>query len=190
MIDYWRRYEQHDGRPRQEQYRRAVITLPTMTVSDSLTLYRGARVIEIRHIGHGDTPGDLIVFLPHERIVATGDMVTEPVPYGFTTNPKAWVETLTRLSQLDFTTMAPGHGAVQKDKTYLFRLIAMNRSLQMHVASAVADGLDLATTRARVDLSAFKAEFTRGDPIAEYRFETWYQRPAVAVAYEMARGSQ
>ena len=161
-----------------------------MTVSDSLTLYRGARVIAIRHIGHGDTPGDLIVFLPQERIVATGDMVTEPVPYGFTTDPNAWVETLTRLSELDFTTMVPGHGAVQKDKTCLLRLIEMNRSLQEQVRSAVADGLDLAATRARVDLSEFRAQFTRGDPIAEYRFETWYQRPAVAVAYEAARASQ
>ena len=59
----------------------------------------------------------------------------------------------------------------------------MNKSLQQQVRAAVAAGLDLQATRAKVDLSEFRRQFTGGDPVAEYRFLGWYERPAVAEAH-------
>src|SRR5205085_10430337 len=42
------------------------LTLPTLTVEDRLTLHRGNRVIDIRHLGRGHTAGDIVVHLPKE----------------------------------------------------------------------------------------------------------------------------
>jgi glyoxylase-like metal-dependent hydrolase (beta-lactamase superfamily II) len=50
------------------------IILPTLTVEDRLTLHRGARTIDIRHLGRGHTGADLIVHLPKEGILITGDL--------------------------------------------------------------------------------------------------------------------
>lgn len=49
--------------------------LPTLTIEDRLTLQRGARTIEIRHLGRGHTGADLIVHLPKEGLLMTGDLV-------------------------------------------------------------------------------------------------------------------
>jgi glyoxylase-like metal-dependent hydrolase (beta-lactamase superfamily II) len=70
---------------------------PTLTLADRLVLHRGDRTIDIRHLGRGDTPEDLIVFLPQDRVVVTGDMVVAPVPYGFSSQPREWAAALEKL---------------------------------------------------------------------------------------------
>ena len=57
------------------------IVLPTITLEDRLTLYRGSRTIEILYLGRGHTSGDIVVHLPKEGVVITGDLVIWPVPY-------------------------------------------------------------------------------------------------------------
>jgi cyclase len=57
--------------------------IPALTISDSLVLHRGERSIEIKYLGNGHTTGDIIVFLPKEKIVATGDLVVDPIPSDF-----------------------------------------------------------------------------------------------------------
>lgn len=54
--------------------------LPTITLEDTLTLHRGARTIEIKYLGRGHTSGDIVVHLPEEGILITGDLVIWPVP--------------------------------------------------------------------------------------------------------------
>ena len=41
-----------------------------------MTLHRGSREIQIRFLGRAHTDGDIVVFLPKERMIATGDMIT------------------------------------------------------------------------------------------------------------------
>ena len=50
--------------------KRIRLTLPDLTVADELVLHRGGREIHIRHLGKGNTDGDLVLWLPKERIVA------------------------------------------------------------------------------------------------------------------------
>src|SRR5262245_49243608 len=51
-------------------------TAPTTTLTNDLTLHRGGREIRILFMGRAHTDGDVVVFLPQERIIATGDMIT------------------------------------------------------------------------------------------------------------------
>jgi glyoxylase-like metal-dependent hydrolase (beta-lactamase superfamily II) len=184
VLEYWKQYYARDIPTRYREYRAARITLPTATLEGKFVLHRGARTIEVMFLGHGDTPGDLVVYLPRDRVVCTGDMMTEPVPYGFTPEPMTWVATLSKVGELDFDHMIPGHGAVQSGKTYLRNLIAMESAVQEQVKSAVARGLSLDSTRKVVDLSGMKGFFTRGEAVAEYRFQTWFVEPNVEVLYE------
>jgi cyclase len=46
--------------------KRVPIVPATMTVADSLVLRRGERTVVVKHLGRGNTPGDLVVHLPKE----------------------------------------------------------------------------------------------------------------------------
>src|SRR5229473_1485097 len=51
------------------------VTLPTMTFDRSLILRRGGRTVEILWLGRAHTDGDVFVFLPKEKVLATGDVM-------------------------------------------------------------------------------------------------------------------
>ena len=76
------------------EYQRIRVTPPNVIMDDELTIKSGDRVIELRHLGHANTAGDIVMWLPAERIVATGDIVVLPTPYAFNVPPRAWAETL------------------------------------------------------------------------------------------------
>src|SRR5262249_15295535 len=97
------------------------LTLPTLTVEDRLTLHRGNRVIDIRHLGRGHTAGDIVVHLPKEGIVITGDLVVWPVPLvgGEQSYVGDWSATLERLRELKPSIIVPGHGPIMRDDSYV-----------------------------------------------------------------------
>ena len=58
------------------------LTHPTVTFDDELILDLGNRTVELRHLGRGHTSGDLVVWLPDERICFAGDLVeAQAAPY-------------------------------------------------------------------------------------------------------------
>jgi glyoxylase-like metal-dependent hydrolase (beta-lactamase superfamily II) len=81
--------------------RRAKVSVPTATVKDRRIVDLGGRQAELRHIAPGNTKGDLFLWLPEERILATGDIVVRPTPYGFGSYPRTWAGVLRDLKALD-----------------------------------------------------------------------------------------
>jgi len=58
------------------------LTRPTHTFEDMLRLEVGGREVELRFLGRGHTSGDLVVWLPQERILFAGDLVeAQAAPY-------------------------------------------------------------------------------------------------------------
>ncbi len=51
------------------------LTIPTETFTDRMTVDLGGRVVELIHLGRGHTEGDIVVWLPEERICFAGDLV-------------------------------------------------------------------------------------------------------------------
>jgi glyoxylase-like metal-dependent hydrolase (beta-lactamase superfamily II) len=184
VIAFAERYSSQDIYTRQAAYRTAAIVPPTATYEGRLVLHRGERTIQILSLGHGDTAGDTVVYLPRERVVCTGDMLTEPVPFGYSTRPLEWAKTLQKLDALDAAFIVPGHGAVQRDKAYLRRVMGLLQSVQAQVRAAIAEGLDLEGVRKRVDLGPMAEAFAGGDPVRRNRFEAWFVKPAVEQAFE------
>lgn len=144
---------------------------PTASFENRLTLHRGARTIDIRFLGRGDTDHDVIVHLPNDGVVVAGDMVVHPFPYGFSTQADEWIATLTKLSELEFSYLVPGHGDVQRGKTYLRRVIDLVKAVQTPGA----------------DLSAFEKEMAGNDPVLRYYFREYFVEPAVAEARKKVR---
>jgi cyclase len=94
-------------------------TPPTLTVSRTMTLHRGSREIRILFLGRGHTAGDVVVYLPQERIVATGDLLIEGPSYLGDAFVLEWIETIETLKGIDFDTVLPGHGRAFSGKAKL-----------------------------------------------------------------------
>src|SRR5205814_526625 len=86
--------------------------LPTRTLTKSVTLKEGGREIQILLLGRAHTDGDVFIYLPKEKIVATGDALIDWMPFMNDGYPEDWVQTLSALENLDFAQIIPGHGTV------------------------------------------------------------------------------
>lgn len=88
------------------------IVLPTVTFDESLVIHKKTRDIFILFLGRGHTSGDAVVYLPKERVIVTGDLLTSWGPGLNDGYPNEWIQTLDELAKLDFEHVIGGHGAV------------------------------------------------------------------------------
>jgi glyoxylase-like metal-dependent hydrolase (beta-lactamase superfamily II) len=170
----------------------AQTVLPTITIEDRLTLHRGNRVIEILHLGKGHTAADLVVHLPKEKIVITGDLVVWPVP--LVGNPQshigAWASTLEKLRGLQPGIIVPGHGPVMRDDSYVKLLAGLFGSVKQQTAAAAARGETLEQARKGVNLDEFRKRFVADSAVRQVAFGMYVSGPAVAAACREATAKQ
>jgi glyoxylase-like metal-dependent hydrolase (beta-lactamase superfamily II) len=90
------------------------LTRPTETFEESMTLELGNRRVELRHVGRGHTAGDLVVWLPDERICFAGDLVeAQAAPYMGDAHVADWAGgTLDRVAALGAEQLVGGRGPV------------------------------------------------------------------------------
>jgi cyclase len=116
--------------------------LPTRTVSSSITLTEQGREIQILVLGRGHTDGDVFIYLPKEKVVASGDALIDWMPFLNDGYPEEWIQTLTALEKYDFRHIIPGHGeVVPRDHLTFFR--GFLTELIAAVKKAAADGASL-----------------------------------------------
>jgi glyoxylase-like metal-dependent hydrolase (beta-lactamase superfamily II) len=129
----------------------------------------------------------VIVYLPRERIVATGDLVVYPIPFGFATNPREWPATLRALRALDASVIVPGHGAIQRDWSYVDREVALLQSTWDQVEKASVGGANLDAVRKAVDGDALSKAFGIESAKDRDEFKYTYLDPAIQSAFEVLR---
>ena len=94
------------------------LTHPTDLFDDVMTVDLGDRVVELRYLGRGHTSGDLVVWLPDERILFAGDLVeAQAAPYMGDSYPGEWsTTTLDNVAALDARQLVGGRGPVVRDE--------------------------------------------------------------------------
>jgi glyoxylase-like metal-dependent hydrolase (beta-lactamase superfamily II) len=132
-------------------------TPPNATLSRDMTLVRGTREIQIRFFGRAHTDGDIVVFLPKERMVATGDMITSALSYTGDAFLEEWPATLEGVLSLDFDTVLPGHGSVFKGKDHIRNLQAYWRDFYQQATAFRKQGVSPEEAAKRIDLSRHAA---------------------------------
>jgi len=168
------------------------IILPTTTVQDRLTLRRGKRTIDVRYFGRGHTSGDLVVCLPKERIVITGDLVVSPVPYVGSpqSHPGDWSKTLDQILTLHPKTIVPGHGPVLHDDSQVRAMSKLFATIDEQVRAAVKRGETLEQIHQNLNLDSFRDEFAGNSRIRRLIFRNYVAGPAVDAAYLDATAKQ
>ena len=134
-------------------------TPPTLTLSETMTLHRGGREIRLLFLGRGHTAGDIVVYLPKERLIATGDLLVEGTSYMGDAYFTEWIETIERLKGLDFETVLPGHGQAFKGKAKLDHWQAYLRDFWQQAQKFHKAGVPADAAAKQVDLRGHVANY-------------------------------
>ena len=87
------------------------LTWPTTTFSDDMTVYLGNRQINLMHLGRAHTAGDIVIHVPDENVMFTGDIVEyHSACYCGDGHFGDWGNTLDNIASFDVDAIAPGRG--------------------------------------------------------------------------------
>ena len=123
------------------------VVLPTLTFDRSLILHQRSRTVEILWLGRGHTDGDVVVYLPKEKFLATGDLVQGFTPFMGDSYPYDWIKTLEKLGKLDYEYAVGGHGGIMHGKAQLLMLESYFRDLMAETTDAYSQGRSLEESR-------------------------------------------
>jgi cyclase len=131
MERNWREFGEageffHETMGQKFDFSNVIVTPPTQTFDRELVLHVGEREVRLTNVGPAHTAGDVIVHVPADRVVFTGDILFHrghPIVWA---GPFAnWIGACDLLLALDVDVVVPGHGpitdlsAVRELKTYL-----------------------------------------------------------------------
>jgi glyoxylase-like metal-dependent hydrolase (beta-lactamase superfamily II) len=161
------------------------IILPSVLVDDRLELTQETRRIEVRFLGRAHTGADLVVYLPKEKILVSGDLIVHPVPLvGSTSYPLEYAATLERLSSIDAEVIVPGHGPVMRDKKYLKAMTGLLSSIKQQADASAGRGETLEQFRKSFDLGEFQKTFAGESQHKALIFRNYVTMPATAAAHK------
>lgn len=159
---------------------------PTRTYHGQMTLNFGGRQFRLRS-QTGDASFSTTMEMPREHIIAVGDMVVHPVTW--TTNSYSvspWLDSLREVRDRNWTMLVPGHGALQRDRTYLSLIIDLFDTTRTQVHEAITGGAVFGDeVQQRIDVSAMNPRF--GEHADE--FEDVARRLALKFYQEYRDGS-
>jgi glyoxylase-like metal-dependent hydrolase (beta-lactamase superfamily II) len=85
-------------------------------IDSDQTLTVGGMRFLLRHVGPSHTPEDLVVYLPHEKVLFAGDLVFRSrIPFVGQADSGHWIQALDVLLAYDATTIVPGHGPLSSE---------------------------------------------------------------------------
>ena len=181
-----------------EDASRMKVIAPTTTLAGPearLVLHRKRsgqdRAIEILALGRGHTRGDLVVWLPAEKILVSGDLVVTPVPLVGADQSYVddWTKTLDRVLALiavDGTITVPGHGPVLRDPSAIVRYRDFLSAVAKHTHAAIERGDTAEKAVESLDVETFRQQMAGDDKVLNFLFATWGRTPAVEAVYREA----
>ncbi|MGH9443738.1 MAG: MBL fold metallo-hydrolase [Thermoanaerobaculia bacterium] len=86
-----------------------------LTMAQRLVLSDSKRFVEIDFVGPADSGGDLVVYLPNDKVLFTGDLVEStilPPLFSKELEIEGWISTLEKLGRLKVSKLVPGYGPI------------------------------------------------------------------------------
>jgi len=119
---------------------RLKIMPPVVTTGDGIKIIDGRKEVRLLFLGKGHTDGDLVLFLPAEKIAFVGDLFfNDAIPNVQDASILEWIRTLEGILKLEADQFVPGHGPIGARKD-VEKFQAYFRDLQALVQSAVDRG--------------------------------------------------
>ncbi len=140
-------------------------TPPNITLESKMTLFQvvanGSREIQLHHFGRAHTGGDVVIFLPQDRVVFTGDMMLPGLAYMGDGHVDEWPATLDGLMTLDFDTWLPGHGPVMRSKEPIGNFQVYLRDLWSKTSQMHSRGIAVDQAAQQIDMTNHSDNFAQ-----------------------------
>ena len=87
------------------------LTWPSTTFNDRISVFLGRRRVDLMHLGRAHTAGDIVIHVPDQNVMFTGDIVeAHSACYCGDGHFRDWGPTLERIREFDLAAIAPGRG--------------------------------------------------------------------------------
>ncbi|MBO9474581.1 MBL fold metallo-hydrolase [Shimia sp. R10_1] len=162
------------------------LTYPTTTFREKMTVYLGNRRVDLMHLGRAHTAGDIVVHVPDQNVMFTGDIVEyHSACYCGDGHFGDWGTTLDAIKAFDLDAIAPGRGDALIGKDMVNAAIASTRDF---VQSTYRPAAQVAARGGSLK-EAWEAVRAACDPkFADYAIYEHCLPFNVARAYDEARG--
>jgi glyoxylase-like metal-dependent hydrolase (beta-lactamase superfamily II) len=140
----------------QTEMKSFTLELPTITFAKTHVIKDNAGDLHIEFHGRAHTAGDIAVFSPQKRVVASGDAIIGFLPNIADGYPRAWPATINSVGQLAFDHIIPGHGPVQQDRARMMQMRDYIEELTGRVEEGKKAGKPLAELQKTLTMSSIK----------------------------------
>ena len=142
-----------------EQLKEIKPTPPNVTYTTKKVIDLGGREVQLLFLGRGHTNGDTVIFLPAQKIVATGDLMESQIAYMGDAQFDEWMVTLEALKKLDFETVLPGHGMPFKGKTLITAFQGYLNDFTRQAVDFRRIGASAEVAAQRIDMTKYRGSF-------------------------------
>ena len=136
------------------------VIMPTEIVEEQKTFLLGGYEIQVLFLGRAHTGGDLVVYLPKEKILFMSETYLLRIfPAMRSAYPSEWVAMIERAQSMDVETYIPGHGFVESPEIMKEELEVYRQALVQVIAEANrlhAQGLDAEAAAEQADFGALE----------------------------------
>jgi glyoxylase-like metal-dependent hydrolase (beta-lactamase superfamily II) len=88
-------------------------TPPTRTFEGKMSVTVGSKAVELIQVGPAHTRGDVLVHVPGDRTVFTGDILfIDGTPIMWAGPVQSWIDACRLIEEMDVETVVPGHGPI------------------------------------------------------------------------------
>ncbi len=117
----------------------------------------GGVAFEFRHRGGAHTPGDMLVWLPQQRVLFSGDVVYVDRLLGVipVSQTRPWLATFAEIERFAPARIVPGHGRVTDLATAQVDTRDYLLALRAHMKKAIDDGADMSAAVKSFDARPF-----------------------------------
>jgi glyoxylase-like metal-dependent hydrolase (beta-lactamase superfamily II) len=138
------------------------LDLPTVTVGQTMVLHDRAHTLHFAFCGRAHTEGDVVIFCPEKKVVATGDMVHGFLPYAGDGYPREWPKTIDVVGKFAFQHVIGGHGPVHHDRIRFQHMRDYIEELTAKVAEGKKSGKNVAELQKTLTEASFRSLQTDG----------------------------
>ncbi len=141
-------------------------TFPTTTFQGEKTVSVGDKTVRLVEVGPAHTRGDVLVHVPQDKTVFTGDILfIEGHPIIWAGPVGNWIDACDRILAMDVDTVVPGHGPITDERG----------------VTALRDYLDYIDREARTRYDAGMDSFEAARDINLDDFSSWGDAERIAV---------
>jgi len=114
-------------------------TPPDITFDKNMTLHMGDKTVELKFLGGGHSGGDIVVYLPKEKVLFSGDLFIKGsgLPdYRDDSNIDKLIESLKKMQALEIEKIVCGHVGIAEKKdiqTSIDKLLAFRAEIKKYV---------------------------------------------------------